>query len=341
MVVTRRAALSAGVSGLLAAPAVLAGRPASAQAGGAAAYPNRTIRLIVPFTPAGTTDIAARILAERLTQRLGQQVVVENRAGAGGNVGSEVVAKADPDGYTLLMCTISSAAINYSLYGARMPYKPEDLAAAGLMLKVPNAIFVTNALPVRTLRELVDYAKASPGKLNIGSSGAGTSLHLTGELLKTVAGIDMAHVPYRGSGPMLQEVIAGRVEVAVDNLPSVIGHIRDGRLRALAVTTATRSPALPDVPTTAEAGLPEVEATAWFGVQVPARTPRPIVERLGREIDAVTKEPETRAKIAELGGMPPGLTPDGGTSPETFEAFIRSEIAKWTDVVRRSGATVE
>ena len=209
------------------------------------------------------------------------------------------------------------------------------------MLKVPNAIFVANSLPVRTLRELVDYAKARPGQLNHGSSGAGTSLHLTGELLKTVAGIDMTHVPYRGSGPMLQEVIAGRVQVAVDNLPSVIGHIRDGRLRALAVTTATRSPALPEVPTTAEAGFPEVEATAWFGVQVPARTPRPIVERLGREIDAVTKEPETRAKIAELGGMPPGLTPDGGTSPETFEAFIRAEIAKWTEVVRRSGATVE
>jgi tripartite-type tricarboxylate transporter receptor subunit TctC len=340
MMATRRAALAAGVSGLLAAPGVLAGRPALAQ-GGAAAYPNRTIRLIVPFTPAGTTDIAARILAERLTQRLGQQVIVENRAGAGGNVGSEVAAKADPDGYTLLMCTISSGAINYSLYGARMPYKPEDLAAVGLMLKVPNAIFVTNSLPVRTLRELVDYAKAGPGQLNQGSSGAGTSLHLTGELLKTVAGIDMTHVPYRGSGPMLQEVIAGRVQAAVDNLPSVIGHIRDGRVRALAVTTATRSPALPDVPTTAEAGFPEVEATAWFGVQAPARTPRPIIERLGREIDAVTKEPETRAKIAELGGMPPGLTPDGGTSPETFEGFIRAEIAKWTEVVRRSGATVE
>jgi tripartite-type tricarboxylate transporter receptor subunit TctC len=335
---TRRAALAAG---FLAAPAVLPGRQAAAQGNGGDAYPNRTVRLVVPFTPAGTTDIAARILAERLTQRLGQQVVVENRAGAGGNLGSDLVAKADPDGYTLLMCTISSGAINYSLYGPRMPYKPEDLAAVGLMLKVPNAIFVTNSLPVRTLRELVDYAKARPGQLNQGSSGVGTSLHLTGELLKTAAGLDMQHVPFRGAGPMLQEVIAGRIQVAVDNLPSVIGHIRDGRLRALAVTTAERSPALPDVPTTAEAGFPEVEATAWFGVQAPARTPRPIVERLGAEIDAITKEPETRAKIAELGGMPPGLTPDGGTSPEAFEAFIRAEIAKWTEVVRRSGATVE
>ena len=328
---TRRSALIAG-AGLLAAPATL-----RAQDG----YPNRTIRLIVPFTPAGTTDIAARILAERLTQRLGQQVVVENRPGAGGNVGSDAVVKSDPDGYTLLMCTVSSAAINYSLYGPRMPYRPGDLAGAGLMLQVPNVIFVANSLPVRTLRELVEYAKKNPGKLNNGSSGLGTSLHLTGELLKTTAGVEMQHVPFRGSGPMLQEVIAGRIEVAVDNMPSVIGHIRDGRLRALAVTSKTRSPALPDVPTTAEAGFPAVEATAWFGVQVPVRTPRPIVERLGREIDAVVKEPQTATRIAELGGEKPGLTADGGTSPEAFEAFIKAEIAKWSEVVRTSGATVD
>ena len=328
---SRRTALAAGL-GLLGAPGL-----ARAQA----EWPQRTIRLVVPFTPAGTTDIAARILAERLTQRLGQQVVVENRPGAGGNVGSDVVVKADPDGYTLLMCTVSSSAINYSLYGARMPYKPADLAGAGLMLRVPNLIFVTPSLPVKTLKELVDYAKARPGRLNNGSSGLGTSLHLTGELLKTVAGIEMTHVPFRGSGPMLQEVIAGRIEVAVDNLPSVIGHVRDGRLRALALTSTERSPALPDVPTTAEAGFPQVEATAWFGVQAPARTPRPIIERLGREIDAVVKEPETAKRIADLGGMKPGLTPDGGTSPEAFEAYIKAEIAKWGEVVRKSGATLE
>ncbi|MBX9700419.1 MAG: tripartite tricarboxylate transporter substrate binding protein, partial [Acetobacteraceae bacterium] len=229
----------------------------------------------------------------------------------------------------------------HSLYGPRMPYRPDDLAGAGLMLRVPNLIFVTNALPVRTLAELVDYAKARPGRLNNGSSGNGTSLHLTGELLKTVAGIDMQHVPFRGSGPMLQEVIAGRIEVAVDNLPSVIGHVREGRLRALALTSTERSPALPDVPTTAEAGFPGVEATAWFGVKFPARTPRPIVERIGREIDAVVKEPETARRIADLGGMKPGLTPDGGTTPAAFEAFIRAEIAKWGEVVRKSGATVD
>ena len=327
----RRTTLAAVAASLLAAPA------AHAQA----AWPARPIRLIVPFTPAGTTDIAARILAERLSQRLGQQVVVENRPGAGGNVGSDVVAKAEPDGYTLLMCTVSSGAINYSLYGARMPYKPEDLAAVGLVLRVPNLIFVTPSLPVRTLRELVDYAKARSGQLNIGSSGLGTSLHLTGELLKSVAGIDLIHVPYRGSGPMLQEVIAGRIEVAVDNLPSVIGHVKEGRLRPLALTARERSPALPEVPTTAEAGFPEVEATAWFGVQAPARTPRAIIDRLGAEVDAVVKEPATWARYAELGGMKPGLTPEDGTTPEAFEAFIRAEIAKWAEVVRKSGAKLE
>jgi tripartite-type tricarboxylate transporter receptor subunit TctC len=325
MPITRRAALAA---------CLLPAAPAFAQG-----WPTRPLRLVVPFPPAGTTDIAARILAERLAARLGQPVAVENRAGAGGNVGSDVVAKAEPDGYTLLMQTISSGAINYALYGARMPYRPEDLAAVGLMLRVPNLIFVTNALPVRSLADLVALARREPGRLNIGSSGAGTSLHMTGELLKLEARVDITHVPFRGAGPMLAEIIAGRVEVGVDNLPSVIGHAREGRLRALAVTTATRSPALPEVPTTAEAGFPGVEATAWFGVQAPARTPRAIVERIGAEIDAIVREPATAARIADLGGMPPALTPTGGTSPAAFEAFIRDEVTRWSEIVRRSGAT--
>ena len=322
---------------LLAAAASLPAAGAWAQA----AWPSRTIRLVVGFTPAGTTDIVSRIISQPLTQRLGQQVVVENRPGAGGNLGADVVAKADPDGYTLLMQTISSGAINYGLYRQRMPYKPEDLAPVGLVVKVPNVIFVHPSVPARTLRELVAYAKQRPGQLNLGSSGSGTSLHMTGELLKLEAGIDMTHVPFRGSGPMLAEVISGRIHVAVDNLPSAIGHIRDGRLRALAITTTTRSPALPDCPTTAEEGLPGVEATAWFGVQAPARTPQPIIDRLAREIDAIVKEPETQAKLAELGGMPPGLTPDGGSTPAAFDAFIKSEIAKWAQVVQRSGATID
>jgi tripartite-type tricarboxylate transporter receptor subunit TctC len=333
MSLSRRAVLSAPV---LAIPALHA-RTAGAQGN----WPTRPVRVVVPFTPAGTTDVAARIVSERLQGRLGQPFTVENRPGAGGNVGSDFVAKAEPDGYTFLMQTVSSGAINYTLYGDRIPYRPDDLVEVGLVTKVPNVIFVTPSLPVRTLRELVAYAKANPNKLNFGSSGAGTSLHVTGELLKMEAGVQITHVPFRGAGPMMVDVMAGRIEMGVDNLPSAIGHIRDGRLRALAVTTTTRTPALPDVPTTAEEGYPGVEATGWFGIQAPSRTPRPIVERLGAEIDAVIKEPATKAKLADLGGMMPGLTPDGGTSPEAFTRFVRAEIAKWGDVVRRSGATVE
>ena len=303
--------------------------------------PSRPIRLIVGFTPAGTTDIAARLLVEPLSQRLGQQVVIENRPGAGGNVGADVVAKADPDGHTLLMQTISSGAINYQLYGSRMPVRPEDFAGISLVTRVPNAIFVNPALPVHTLAELVDLAKSRPGRLNIGSSGVGTSLHMTGELLKLAAGIDLTHVPFRGAGPMMQEIIAGRVEVGVDNLPSVIGHLREGRLRPLAVTTATRSPQLPEVPTTAEAGQPAVEATAWFGVVGPARMPRGAIDRINREIEASLAEPALWAKFADLGGMRADLAPGGGSTPENFDTFIRNEIAKWSDAVRRSGATVE
>jgi tripartite-type tricarboxylate transporter receptor subunit TctC len=336
MSLSRRTLLGATAVGLSAGLLPLA-RPALGQG----AFPSRAIRLIVGFTPAGTTDIAARILADRLAPRLGQNVVVENRPGAGGNLGGEMVAKSDPDGHTLLMQTISGGAINYALYGPRMPYKPEDLAAVALMIRVPNVIFVTPSLPVNTLQELVALVKSKkPGELNIGSSGAGTSLHMTGELLKLEAGIDLTHVPFRGAGPMMAEVMAGRIEVAVDNLPSAIGHIRDGRLKALAVTTKERSPALPNCPTTAEAGLPGVEATAWFGVQAPARTPKAILDKLSAEINAVIREPETKKKLEDLGGMAPNLTPDGGTSPETFEAFVQAEVKKWSEIVRRSGATI-
>lgn len=324
----------------LGAAAVAAGlAPAIVRA--QSSWPRGPIRIVVGFTPAGTTDIAARLLSEPLSRRLGQPVVVENRPGAGGNLANDLVAKSEPDGHTLLMQTISGGAINYGLYGPRMPTKPEDLAAVALMMRVPNAIFVTPGLPVNTLQELVAYAKQRPGQLNFGSSGAGTSLHMTGELLKLEAGIDMVHVPYRGAGPMLQEAIAGRVQVGVDNLPSVIGHLRDGRLRPLAVTTKERTPAMPDVPTTAEAGLPGVEATAWFGLQAPARTPRPVIQRLSDEVNVLIREPDLARRIADLGGMAPALRPDGGTDPDAFDSFIKAEIAKWGEVVKKSGASVD
>jgi tripartite-type tricarboxylate transporter receptor subunit TctC len=327
--IQRRALLGAMAAAPLAAPAF------------AQAWPTRPVRLVVAFPPGGTTDIAARLLLEPLSRRLGQNVVVENRpGGSGGNVGADVVAKADPDGYTILMQTVSSGAINHGLFGPRMPHRPDAMTAVALVVKVPNAIFVTNALPVRTLRELVDYAKARPGQLNIGSSGVGTSLHMTGELLKQAAGIDMTHVPFRGAGPMLQEVIAGRIEVAVDNLPSVVGHLREGRLRPLAVTTNVRTPALPDVPTTAEAGFPAIEATAWFGITAPARTPPEIVERIARDVNATLADPAVWQRFEDLGGMKPGLTPDGLSTPATFQRFIDAEIVKWTEVVRRGNITV-
>lgn len=329
----RRAVLSAA----LAAPALALTRPARAQAWS----PTRPIRLVVGFAPAGTTDITARLIAEPLAQRLGQPVTIENRPGAGGNIGADVVAKGEADGHLLLMQTVSSGAINYQLYGPRMPYRPEDFAGVSLVVRVPNAIFVNPAVRATTLAELVALARANPGRMNIGSSGVGTSLHMTGELLKLAAGIDLTHVPFRGSGPMLQEIIAGRIEVGVDNLPSVIGHLREGRLRPLAVTTATRSPSLPDIPTTAEAGFPTVEATAWFGVVAPARTPRPAVERLNREIEAILADPAIWRRFDELGGMRAELAPGGGSTPEAFDAFIRAEVAKWSEVVRRSGATVD
>ena len=321
---SRRGILAAG-----AALPLLAARP-----GRAADWPTRPLRLIVPFSPAGTTDIVARLVAERLGSKLGQPVVVENRAGAGGNIGAEVVARAEPDGLTLLMTTIGTGAINYALY-PNMPYKPADLAAVSNVCNVPNVILVPANSPSRDLAGLMAEAKRRPGALNHASSGIGTSLHLTGELLKRAAGVEMTHVPYRGSGPMLTELVAGRVEMAVDNLPSALAQIRGGTLRAVAVTGATRSEALPDVPTTAEAGFPTVQAVAWFGVQAPSRTPRPVVERISAEIQAAVREPAFRAKLVEQGAEPVGDTPD------QFEAFIRSEIAKWGEVVRQAKVTMD
>jgi len=326
MMATRRAVLAAPVLAL----------PAHAQS-----WPARPIRMVCGFPPAGTTDIAARLIAERLAPRLGQPVAVENRPGATGNIAAEAVARAEPDGYTLHATNVGTASINYTLFGARMPVKPEDFAEVGLLMRVPNVIFVHPSVPARTLAELIALAKARPGALNYGSAGSGGSPHMTMELLKFRAGINLAHVPFRGAGPMLVEAVAGRLEAGCDNMPSVIGHIRDGRLRPLAVTGAQRSPVLPEVPTVAESGLPAFEATSWFGVQAPARVPRAIVTLVGEAIDAATKEPGYRARLADLGADPPGLTPDGGTSPEAFTAFVRAEIAKWAEVVRVSGATVD
>lgn len=325
---------------LLSVPLLLPGL-ARAQEGGAPSWPTRPIRLIVGFPPAGTTDIAARLIAERLAPRLGQPVAVENRPGATGNIAAEQVARAEPDGHTLHTTNVSTGCINYTLFGPRMPVRPEDFAEIGLLMRVPNVIFVHPSVPARTLAELVTLARARPGAMNYGSAGSGGSPHMTMELFKVRTGTAIAHVPFRGAGPMLVEAVAGRLEAGCDNIPSCIGHVRDGRLRALAVTGAARSPALPEVPTVVEGGIADFEATSWFGVQAPARLPRPIIARLGAAIDAATQEPVYRTRLAELGADPPNLTPEGGTSPETFTAFVRAEIAKWAEVVRVSGATVD
>jgi len=298
-------------------------------------WPSRPVRIIVPFPAGGTTDLLARILAEQLRQRLGTPFVVENRGGAGGSIGSDAVAKSDPDGYTLLMATIGTASINYELYKDSITYKPEDLAAVSNVSNVPNVLAVPTNSPSRTLQDFVARAKSTSSGLTYGSSGNGSSLHLTGELLKGAAGIDLIHVPYRGSGPMLTDAIAGRVDLAIDNLPSSIGHIQGGRLRALAVTSPRRSPSLPDVPTVREAGLPGVETVAWFGIQAPARTPPAIIHRLATEINAAVTDAGTRAKIAELGGEAVG------DRPEEFKRLIDAEITRWTEVIRRANVRAD
>ena len=302
--------------------------------------PNRPIRMLCGFPPAGTTDLAARLAAEGLSRRLGVPVAVENRAGASGNIAVEMAARATPDGYTLHATNVGTGAINYTLFGPRMPIRPEDLAEIGLLMRVPNLVLIHPDLPIHSMAALIAHARANPGKLSYGSPGSGGSPHMTMELLKHRGQINLLHVPFRGAGPMLLEAIAGRVELCCDNMPSSIGHVRDGRLRALAVTSAQRHPALPEVPTLAEA-LPGFEATSWFGIQAPARTPTEVVTRLGAELDALVHEPGYQARLAELGADLPRLTADGGTSPAGYTAFTQSEIRKWAEVVRVSGATVD
>jgi tripartite-type tricarboxylate transporter receptor subunit TctC len=309
--------------------------------GQAAAWPSRTIRLVIPFAPGGTTDLMGRLLAERLSTRLGQTVVVENRAGAGGNIGGEAVARAEPDGYTLLMTSIGTAAINYAVYGSKMPYKPEQLAAVGLVTRVANVLLAAKDTPFNTVAELVAYAKANPTKLNYGTSGIGGSPHVCLELFKARTGTTIQHVPFRGSGPMLTELVGGRVEVAMDNIPSALSFIKEGRIKALAVSSLTRAAVLPDVPTLDESGLKGFDATAWFGIQAPSATPPAVIARLGSAIDAVVRDPSWLVRVKDFAAELPRLTPEGGTTPAAFTAFVNDEIVKWAEVARRGEITAE
>ena len=305
---------------------------ASAQA----PYPNHPVRIVVPFPAGGTTDILARETAQKLTQSLGQPFVVENRPGAGGNIGADLVAKSAPDGYTMLMGTVGTHAINPSLY-EKMPYDHvKDFVPVVLVAGVPNVLVVNPSLPVKTVQELIAYAKANPGKLNFASSGSGTSIHLSGELFKTMTGVSMQHVPYKGSSPALADLVGGQVQLMFDNLPSSLALIKAGKLRAIAVTSLTRSTALPDVPTIAESGLPGFEASSWFGLLAPAGTPRDVVTKVNGEVAKWLATPEAKEKLAAQGAIVAT-----GLAPEDFVRHIASETAKWQKVVKESGAKVE
>jgi tripartite-type tricarboxylate transporter receptor subunit TctC len=320
---------------VLAAPALL---PAAARA--QAWQPARALRLIVPFPPGGTTDLLARMVAERLGTRLGQPVIVENRPGAGGNLGGEAALAAEPDGHTLFFTTIGTGAMNFAVYGARMPWRPGDMAAVGLVARMPNALMVANRLPVQDMAGFLQLARSRPGAITYGTAGIGSSPHVCMELLGQLTGTRFTHVPYRGSGPMLTDLVAERTDSGMDNIPSALPFIRENRLRAIGMSGAARSGVVPDVPTIAET-VPGFEATAWFGVQAAARNPRESIARLGAELDAITREPAFRARLAAFGADPPGLTPDAGTSPEAFEAFTAREVAKWGEVIGKAGIRVE
>jgi tripartite-type tricarboxylate transporter receptor subunit TctC len=295
-------------------------------------YPTRPVHIIVGYPAGGSTDIVARIIGGWLSQRLGQQFIVENKPGAGNNIGTEQVTKAAPDGYTMLLINPANA-INTSLYKHLNFNFLRDIDPVANVIQVPNVMEVNPNVPAKTVAEFIAYVKANPDKVNIASSGNGTSIHLSGELFKMMTGTKMTHVPYKGSAPMLTDLLAGQVQVTFDNLPSSIGHIKAGKLRALAVTTAKRSPELPDVPTVAET-VPGYEASAFFGFGVPHGTPKPIVDRLNAEINAALKDPTMLKKLADLGGIPaPGTADD-------FKVFLTNETAKWGKVVHAANLSI-
>jgi tripartite-type tricarboxylate transporter receptor subunit TctC len=299
----------------------------------AAGYPERPVHFIVPYPPGGTTDVLARIIGQWLSERLGQQVIIENKPGGGNNIGTEYVVRAAPDGYTMLLVNPANG-INTTLY-RNLPFNfVHDIAPVAGIVRTPNVMEVTPSLPVKTVAEFIEYCKANPGKINMASSGSGTSVHLSGELFKSMTGCDMLHVPYKGAGPALTDLMAGQVHVIFDNLPSSAPFIKAGRIRALAVTSAKRDGAFPDLPTVGDT-VPGYEATAWFGIGMPKGTPREVIEKVNAEVNQALADPRMREQFAKLGG-----TPIPGT-PEDFGNVIRSETDKWAKVVSSSGAKVE
>ena len=318
---------------LLSLSLICAGLAAATPNAAAQSYPSRPVRWIVGYPAGGSTDIVARLVGARLSERLGQQFVIENKPGAGNNIGTEQVVRAAPDGYTILLVNPANA-INATLYVNLNFNFLRDIAPVAGIARVPNVMTVNPDVPAKTVAEFIDYVKANPGKVNMASSGNGTSVHLSGELFMSLTGVKMQHVPYRGSAPALTDLLAGQVQVIFDNMPSVIPHIKAGTLRALAVTTATRAPELPDVPTVGET-VKGYEASAWFGIGAPKGTPREIIEKLNRQVNEILAEPTMQQRLAELGGVPIVAT------PEEFGKLLADETAKWEKVVKFADIKVE
>jgi len=296
-------------------------------------WPTHSVKWVVPYTPAGTTDTLARIVAQYLSEKTGQQFIVENKPGGGNNIGTEYALRSPADGYTMLLVNPANG-INQTLYKNLNFSIINDMQPVAGLVRSPNVMEVPPSFPAKTVQEFIDYCKANPGKINMASSGSGTSVHMSGELFMMMTGCKMTHIPYKGAGPALQDLMGGRVQVLFDNLPSSIGHIRGGSLRALGVTTTERSPALPNVPTVADT-VPGYEASAWFGIGMPKGTPRDVVDKLNGLIQDMFKDQKMVAKLQDLGGTP--LTGNA----DDFGNVVKSEVEKWAKVVKASGATVE
>jgi tripartite-type tricarboxylate transporter receptor subunit TctC len=299
-------------------------------------YPERVVRIVNPFPPGGSVDTMARILAQRLSDNLGQQFIVENRAGAGGNTGAEGVAKSEPDGYTLLFTAPGPLVINQTLYSKGLPYDPaKDFAPIALFATAPIVLMVHPSLPAKNVPELIALAKKEPGKVNFASAGNGSTNHLSGELFKKLANIEIVHVPYRGAGPAMNDLVGGHVQMFFDLLPSSLQQINGGKVRALANAGAKRPVALPDLPTIAEQGLAGFESSSWFGLVAPATTPASVIAKLSQEVAKILQDPDMIRRIHELGCEP------GTVFGQDFGAFMQAETAKWSEVIRASGAKAD
>jgi tripartite-type tricarboxylate transporter receptor subunit TctC len=300
-----------------------------------AQYPAKSVRVVVPYPPGGTSDILARLIAAKLTESLAQPFVVENRPGASGAIGSQAVARAPADGYTLLMGTASTHGVN-SAISTSLPYDAiKDFSPITVVGGTPNVILVHPELPAKNLAELLALARTKPGKLNFGSTSLGGTPHMSAELLKMMTGVDIVHIPYKGAGPMLADLLGAQIQIGFDNLPSSMGHIRSGKVRAIAVTTTKRWPGAPEIPTVAESGVAGYEVSGWFGLLAPGGTPRPVIDAVYRAVSAALKQPEMQKQMLELGAEP------GGNLPDDFARQIAAEIEKWKKVVSATGIKVE